>query len=163
MHSRLISAALAAVFVGGIVTITGCHRSKSYEANVEVTRSTPVRKNESGVPLTLDFELSYVDCPGTQVEVVRGDAAFAACVGKYKVGDRLGLAIEHVWAPEGHYTWVVRRVGDCPRTPDPNDEASYAMVRECDDWVVNGQRVGFQCRYVPEKKLIDKCPWFRRH
>ena len=28
-------------------------------------------------PLTLDFEVSYTECPGTQIEVLRGDAAFA--------------------------------------------------------------------------------------
>jgi hypothetical protein len=153
----------AAVVVAVVLGVVGCHRSKSYQASVEVTRSSVVRKDEKGVPLTLDFEFSFADCPGTQIEVIRGDATFAACVGKYKVGQRVPLAIDHVWASEGYYRWIVRRVGDCDRTPDPNDEASYALVRECDDWLVNGQRVGFQCRYVPEKKLIDKCPWFRRH
>jgi hypothetical protein len=45
---------------------------------------------------------------------------------------------------------------------DPEDEASFAMVRECADWKVNDQRVGFQCKYVPDKGLIEKCPWFRK-
>lgn len=140
-----------------------CHRSRTYDANVEITRVTPVRKDPSGTVLTLDFEYSFSECPGTQVEVIRGDAAFAACVAKYKVGDKVPLAIEHQWANEGHYEWVVRKVGDCPRVPDPDDEASFAMVRECEDWNVNGSRVGFQCQYVPEKKLLAKCPWFRKH
>lgn len=145
------------------VLLVGCHKTKRYESSVEVTRVAPVRKDQNGKALTLDFEFSFVDCPGTQIEVIRGDAAFAECVQKYKVGERVKLAIDHLWVDEGHYDWVVRRVGDCERIPDPNDEASYAMVRECDDWLVNGQRVGFQCRYIPEKKLVDKCPWFRRH
>ncbi len=142
--------------------VTACHRTKPYESNVEVTRVTTVRKDEHGKPVTLDFEMSYSECPGTQTEVIRGDAAFAACVGKYKVGEKVKVAISHEWAPAGHYEWIVRKIGDCDRVPDPADEASYVMVRECDDWTVSGTKVGFQCKYIPEKKLVDKCPWFRR-
>jgi hypothetical protein len=142
--------------------LTACHRPKHYDANVEVTRIAVVRKDETGKPLTLDFEVSYVECPGSQMEVVRGGPEFAACVGKYKVGDRVKVGIDHEWDDEGFYKWTVRTVGDCTRVPDPNDEASYAMVRECEDWSVNGTRVGFQCKYIPEKKLVDKCPWFKR-
>lgn len=155
----LVRVAAGAMVLG---LVAACHRSKSYEATVEVTRIAAVRKDEAGAPLTLDLEISYSECPGTQMEVVRGGPEFAACVGKFKVGDKLKVAIDHQWAAEGHYKWVVRRIGDCTRVPDPNDEASYAMVRECDDWTVNGTRVGFQCKYVPEQKLVDKCPWFRR-
>lgn len=145
-----------------LASVTACHRSKHYEANVEVTRMGVVRKDDDGKTLTLDLEMSYVECPGSQVEVLRGDAAFAACASKYKVGDKLKVSIDHDWAPEGHYKWTVRKIGDCDRVQDPNDEASYAMVRECDDWLVNGTRVGFQCKYIPEQQLVDKCPWFRR-
>ena len=141
----------------------GCHRSKSYEANVEVTRVAPIRKDEKGKTLTQDFEFSYFECPGTQIEVVRGDAKFAECTSKYKIGDKVKVAIDHQWgSEEGVYKWNVKKIGDCERVQDPSDEASFAMVRECDDWSVNGTRVGFQCKYTPEKKLIDKCPWFRR-
>ena len=59
------------------------------------------------------------------------------------------------------FPWPIM-LAQCKRVIDPNDEASYAMIRECDDWNVNGQKVGFQCKYAPEKKLIEKCPWFRR-
>jgi len=145
-----------------VATVAACHRPKRYDTNVEVTRISVVRKDQTGKPLTLDFEVSYSECPGTQIEVIRGDAEFAACASKYKVGDKVGVAIDHEWADEGHYKWTIRKIGDCARATDPDDEASYAMVRECDDWSVNGTRVGFQCKYIPEKKLIDKCPWFRR-
>jgi hypothetical protein len=141
---------------------SGCHRPKHYEANVEVSRVSPIRKDEQGKVLTLDLEISYVECPGTQVEVMRGDAVFAACVSKYKVGEKVKIELDHVWHEEGHYEWRVNKVGDCTRVIDPNDEASYAMVRECTDWEVNGTRVGFQCKYIPEKNLLQKCPWFRR-
>ena len=110
---------------------SGCHRSKSYEANVEVTRVSPLRKDEKGTVLTQDFEFSYVECPGTQVEVVRGDAKFAACTGKYKVGDKVKVSIDHKWSDEGAYKWNVTKIGDCERIQDPNDDASYALVSDC--------------------------------
>lgn len=121
-----------------------------------------VRKDEKGAVLTQDFEFAYADCPGSQQEVIRGDQKFAACTSKYQVGDQVKIAIEHRWSDEGFYRWHVTKVGDCERIEDPEDEASFAMVRECDDWHVNGARVGFQCKYTPEKKLTDKCPWFKR-
>ena len=156
MHRAAIGVALAGLIVAG------CHRSKHYETDVEVSRMAVVRKDEAGKPMTLDFEFSYVDCPGAQIEVIRGDAAFATCIGKYKVGQKLRAVIDHTWNVGGHYEPVVRRVGECARVPDPDDEASFAMVRECEDWVVNGQRVGFQCNYSPQKALLTKCPWFAR-
>lgn len=163
MHSgAAVGGRLVATLAACALLVVACHRPKRYEANVEVTRIAAVRKDDAGRPLTLDVEISYAECPGSQNEVVRGGAEFAACVAKYKVGDKVRIAIDHEWVPEGHYKWTIRQVGECARVADPSDDASYAMVRECDDWVVNGSRVGFQCRYVPEKALVDKCPWFRR-
>lgn len=156
------SASAIVLGLGCALVSAGCHRAKHYDTNIEVTRIQPVRKDETGKVLTVDFEVSYFECPGTQLEVLRGDAAFAACVSKFKVGEKLKVGLDHVW-DDGYYKWNVKKVGDCDRVQDPNDEASYAMVRECDDWLVNGTRVGFQCKYLPEKKLTDKCPWFRRH
>jgi len=43
------------------------------------------------------------------------------------------------------------------------DEASYKLVRDCQDWQVNGQRAGFVCNYTNKKELNKKCPWFFRH
>ena len=73
------------------------------------------------------------------------------------------LKLEHHWDPEGFYDYDVFEVQGCPRPPDPNDEASYKMVRECADWNVNGTRVGFQCNYTNKKELNKKCPWFQKH
>lgn len=157
----MVRRSIALAFVA-VTLIAACHKSKSYTANVEITRIQAVRKDASGVPLTLDFEFSYAECPGTQIEVIRGNRDFAACVARYKVGDKVTLGIDHLWSDEGHYKWNVTKVGDCARLIDPDDEASFAMVRECADWKVNDQRVGFQCKYVPEQALLDKCPWFQR-
>jgi hypothetical protein len=46
---------------------------------------------------------------------------------------------------------------------DANDEAGYTMVRECEDWTVNGSKVGFQCNIAPKKALLKACPWFAKH
>jgi hypothetical protein len=155
--------ALISLAAVAALLVSACRRTTHHETQVDVTRVAAVRKDHAtGNPLVLDVEFSFTDCPGQQIEVVRGGAEFAACASNHKLADKLSLAIEHKRAPEGVYTWIVRRVGDCTREPDPNDEASYALVRECEDWEVNGARVGFQCRYIPEKKLVEKCPWFRR-
>lgn len=141
---------------------SGCHRKTHHETTAELTRVSAVARDDAGKPVAVDVEVSYRECPGTQTEVVRGGPDFAACIGKHRVGEALGVAIDHEWSSEGFYTWKIRRIGDCERTVDPDDQASYAMVRECSDWVVNGRSIGFQCRYTPEDKLIAACPWFRR-
>ncbi|MBS2012042.1 MAG: hypothetical protein JST00_04095 [Deltaproteobacteria bacterium] len=143
--------------------LAGCHKSKKYDANVEVTRISVVRRDENGRALTTDFEFSYFECPGTQIETIRGGEEFSACVSKLAVGAKVPVKIEHHWDPEGHMVWEVYQVGDCKRPPDPNDEASYAMVRECNDWKVNGATVGFECQIAPKKELLQKCPWFSKH
>ncbi len=144
------------------LAVSACHRPKHYETTVEITRVSTVRTDEAKKPLVLDVEVAYSECPGGQLEVVRGGADFASCAQKLKVGDKVKVGIDHEWTEEGHYKWTVRTLGECSRVADPNDEASYALVRECDDWTVNGARVGFQCRYIPEQNLVDKCPWFKR-
>jgi hypothetical protein len=167
---RSLSAA-ARPRLGGLVlgvlllvpSATACHKSKQYETTVEITRSTPVRKDEAGVLLTADLEFSYSECPGTQIEVIRGGKDFAACASKFKVGDKVKIKLEHHWDTEGFYDYDVSDVQGCTRPPDPNDEASYKMVRECADWNVNGARVGFQCNYTNKKELNKKCPWFVKH
>jgi hypothetical protein len=152
-----------AAFAWVALAASGCHRSKTYEANVEVTRISPVRKDEQGTALTMDVEVSYVECPGTQIEVIRGGREFAKCIAeKVKVGEKVKVKLEHHYEPEGHYDYDVFEVQGCPRPPDPHDEASYKMVRECADWNVNGVRVGFQCKYQNKTELNRQCPWFRR-
>ena len=151
---------IVSALVLAALPLLGCHKAKTYETTVEVTRNQAVRKDEQGAPITTDFEFSYSDCPGTQIEVIRGGKDFSACVAKFKVGEKVKIKIEHHWDPEGHYDSDVYEVQGCPRPPDPNDEASYKMVRDCADWNVNGTRVGFQCKYTDKKELNKKCPWF---
>ncbi len=159
-HRSLIVIAL----VAAAVPLSGCHKSKQYETTVEVTRVSAVgKKDEKGNPSSMDVELSYSECPGTQVEVIRGGKDFAACAAKLKVGDKVKVKLEHHWDAEGHWDYDVFDVAGCSRPPDPNDEASYKMVRDCADWNVNGARVGFQCNYTHKTELNKKCPWFKTH
>ena len=143
-----------------VLPLVGCHRAKHYDASVEVTRISAIRKDEAGNVLTTDFEFSYVECPGTQIEVIRGGKEFSDCVKQFKVGDKVKVKLDHKWDPEGFYDYDVYEVQGCKRPPDPNDEASFKMVRDCKDWNVNGTRVGFQCNYTDKKELNKKCPWF---
>ncbi|MBX3201034.1 MAG: hypothetical protein KF894_23035 [Labilithrix sp.] len=156
---RTVVAALAASCA---LPLAGCHRSQEYEATVEVTRLSAARKDETGRTTSADVELNYVDCPGTQTDVVRGGSEFSACVGKLKVGDRVKVKLEHRWDAAGHYTFDVLDIAGCPRVPDPNDEASFKIIRECSDWRVNGAAVGFQCNYEDKADLTKACPWFRK-
>jgi len=141
--------------------LVACHKAKHYDASVEVTRVAAIRKDEQGNPITTDVEFSFFECPGTQIEVIRGGKEFSDCVKQLKVGDKVKIKLEHKWDPEGHYDYDVYEVQGCKRPPDPNDEASYKMVRDCRDWNVNGARVGFQCNYTDKKELNKKCPWFK--
>ena len=121
------------------VVLAACHRPKTYGSNVEITRISVVRKDPEGKPTTVDYEFSFVECPGTQIEVIRGDAAFHACASRYKVHDKVPVVIDHLFKDEGRWAWVVKQLGDCPRVPDPNDEASSHTITSRSG-SVNGRR-----------------------
>ena len=142
--------------------LAGCHRSKHYEATVEVTRVAVIRTDESGDPITLDVEFTYPECPGAQSEVIRGGDEFSDCAKNLKVGEKVPVKLLHKWDPEGFYDYDVYELNGCKRPPDPEDEASFKMVRDCQDWKVNGAVVGFQCNYSDKRELKKKCPWFKQ-
>lgn len=159
MTSRTLLGLLAALSLAG----AACGpEEKWYTSEVEITRLDVVRRNEAGKALTTDVEVSYEQCPGTQTEVLRGGEAFGACVAKHKVGDRLQAKIRHAMGPFGYFESKIHRLGNCERPPDPNDEASFTVVRDCEDWTVAGTKSGFRCFYLDKHKLNEACPWFRR-
>jgi hypothetical protein len=141
---------------------SGCKKDRAYESRVEITRIDAVRLRD-GKARDLDVEFSYPDCPGKPVEVIRGGADFAQCLSRYKVGDTVPVKVRHHWDAAGFYDWDIYEMGGCSRPPDPDDEASFDEVKECEPIVVNGVEEGFHCSYVPQKMLLSKCPWFRRH
>ena len=131
------TAVSALVFVS-VLAIGGCHRPKEYEATVEITRKDVVRKDEAGNAIASDLEISYVECPGTQIEVIRGGKEFSDCIKSLKFGDKAKVKVTHAWDPEGKWDYDVHQVNDCKRPSDPNDEPSFKTVRDCSDWTVNG-------------------------
>ena len=143
--------------------VLGCKRATWYESKVELTRIDAVRTDDKGTTLTLDVEFSWFECPGTQLEVIRGGKEFAACLSKHKVGDKVPVRVEKHWDEAGFWDWDVHEMGGCARPPDPDDEASFDTIRECNPWVINGAPIGFQCNIIPEKKLLQACPWFGRY
>ncbi|HSC89718.1 MAG TPA: hypothetical protein VLC09_20690, partial [Polyangiaceae bacterium] len=150
----------AALFVCGL-TLLGCgKKDEIYNATVEITRLNVIRKDKAGNALTYDAEFSFFECPGTQIEVIRGGKDFAACIAKHKVGDKVPVELHYHWDQSGSYDYDVVSLAGCERPPDPNDEASYRMIRECEPWKTHGAEVGFICRVKPEHALLQKCPWF---
>ncbi len=133
-----------------------------YDSEVELVRYDVVRRDAEGKPVTADVEISYQSCPGYQHEVMRGPTAFATCMEKHKVGEKLSAKIHWHYGDKGYYEWEVHQLGDCKRPPDPEDEASFSIIRDCEDWKVHGSSVGFRCKYLGKEKLNAACPWFRR-
>jgi hypothetical protein len=133
-----------------------------YESQVELVRFDVVRRDAEGKPVTADVEISYDSCPGYQHEVMRGATEFAICMEKHKVGEKLSAKILWSYGNHGYYVWEVHQLGDCRRPPEPEDEASFSIVRDCEDWKVHEASVGFRCKYIGKEKLNAVCPWFRR-
>jgi hypothetical protein len=143
--------------------VTSCNKEpRWFDTEVELTRLDIVRRDDKGRPITEDVEFSYFGCPGKQLEVIRGGTEFAQCMDRYKVGDKVPIKIERHWLKEGHWDWTVHMMGICTRPPDDEDEASFDTVQECEDLVVHGAKVGFRCNRLPQKQLLQKCPWFGR-
>jgi hypothetical protein len=152
--------AAAAVAASGVVVVTGCgQKEQTFQTNVQIAR-TQVVKSSGGK--WIDVELEYPDCPGEQREIFQANAAFADCLAKYKVGDKVPATILYVRLSDGHFDSEVEKIGDCTRKRDVHDERSYEIVHECHDLVVNGVQVGFRCDRKPTPELLAKCPWFKR-
>ena len=119
--------------------------------------------DKNAIPTKLLWiDLEYTDCPGDQREIFQGDAEFAKCLARYKVGEKVPATVVFAQMPDGHFDSEVDRVGECKRTRDALDERSYEVVHECRDLKVNGVIVGFHCDRKPSRELLKKCPWFKR-
>ena len=153
------------LFLASSPLLVGCMSSpKSHKTNVEILRIRPIAVDEhhAETVLTVDVEVSYHECPGEQRSFVRGDKEFASCIMKHSVGEKVPAKIW--WGPNTERTQYVSKImglADCDRTPDPKDEASYEIVQDCEDMVVNGVVVGVHCDRRRNKELLATCPWFR--
>ena len=142
---------------------TACGGSQWYDTEVDIVRTTPVRLDAGGSVVDVDVHLEYSQCPGHQLEVIRGDATFAACMQRYPEGSKVSAHIEHYVTERNMHDWNIHRLGECDRSPDPDDEASFDQVEECEATLVNGVEEGFVCHHLPHAELLRSCPWFARH
>jgi len=162
----LLSRALVVVFAGAtlLAVLPGCKgKPKIYDAKVKLNRVAPIRFAVDGKPVDTDVEFDWFQCPGSQVEIIRGDANFAECMKKYKAGDEVAVKVDYHWDKAGHYDWDITEMGGCKRPPDDDDLSSFDTVQECEPIIVNGVNEGFKCNRIPNKDLLKKCPWFGRH
>lgn len=138
-----------------------CAKPESFTSTVTIEQTQLF--GGADAPVVMDVHMLFSECPGAQRKVVRGDKAFAACAKKYKTGDKVPVEILVTYRSErGDYRNEVVKLGDCARTVDPKDEASYEVVQDCRDVVVNGVVTGVHCDRTRNDALIAKCPWFRR-
>jgi hypothetical protein len=143
-----------------LVVASGCSRkAEHYETTVQILRTETVSDRRGTV---VDVDLEYTDCPGDQREIFQGDAEFAKCLARYKVGEKLKATVAFAQMPDGHFDSEIDVIGECTRKRDALDERSYEVVHQCHDLRVNGVVVGFHCDRKPSKELLAKCPWFKR-
>jgi hypothetical protein len=148
-----------------LLLVAGCHaKPVTYKANVRLERFDVVSTDAKGQPERGDAELVWHECPGASREVIRGDAAWTACMlAKHKVGDVVAVTIDWHWNDAGRYDWDITDTGGCARPPLAGDESSFDTVQECTELRRHGAVIGFSCNRLPQADLIQKCPWFRRH
>jgi hypothetical protein len=145
-----------------VAAIPACNKPQKYKSTVEITQTQPFGTDPKA-PTVMDLEVVFVDCPGTQRKLLRGDKAFAACALKYKKGDKVPVDILVTYRSDrSEYRDEVVKVGDCVRTIDPKDDASFGVIQECKDVVINGSVSGVHCDRTRGPELVAKCPWFRR-
>ncbi|MDB4934262.1 MAG: hypothetical protein JWP87_1234 [Labilithrix sp.] len=163
---KLLSRSLVLAFasLALLATTPACNKARFYDSRVKINRIMPVRVAPDGKPLDLDVEFDWFQCPGTQIEIIRGTAAFADCMKQYKPGDDVKVRVEYHWqSRQGVWDWDVNEMGGCLRPPDDDDLSSFDTVQECEPIVANGVEEGFKCNRIPAKALLAKCPWFARH
>jgi hypothetical protein len=146
-----------------MLVASACGGPEWYDTEVEIMRIVPVQHGPDGTVLDIDVQLEYPHCPGTQHELIRGAAEFAGCMQRYQPGARVAAHIEYYLTERNHHDWDIHRLGDCERLPDPDDEASFDTVEECEPTIVNGVEEGFLCNHIPHGELLRACPWFARH
>jgi hypothetical protein len=157
-----IGAVVAGISIAG-TSMSACSKPMKYSATVEVVQAQVFGGDTQAAPSVMDLDLVFTECPGRQRDIIRGDKAFATCARKFKKGDKLSVDLVTTWRPDrGEYRSEIVKVGDCDRVVDPRDEASYEVVQQCTDLVINGVVMGVHCDKTRNAALIARCPWFRR-
>jgi hypothetical protein len=147
-----------------LVATPACNKARFYDSRVKINRISPIRIADDGKPLDVDVEFDWYQCPGTQIEIIRGTAAFGECMKQYRAGDDVKVRLEYHWeSRKAVWDWDVNEMGGCLRPPDDDDLSSFDTVQECEPIVANGVQEGFTCNRIPQRALLAKCPWFARH
>jgi len=159
LRNSLLALAVPTFVLGA----TGCSpKEERFESVLQLITRTDVEKSDKGEVELADFEFEWDPCPGDQLQVVRGGAAFAKCMEKYEKGDYVPVRVKHFWDPHGFYTWDVEKVGDCDRDIESASEGSFEKSQECTEHKMYGRESGFDCSRRPFKKLVSICPWMAR-
>ncbi len=145
------------------LALLGCHPSQAFESTVQITAVTHVATAENGEVSLVDVEVEWDPCPGDQFQMIRGGNAFAACVAKYPTGTYVPVEVVRFFdAANGRYRWDIQKLGDCPRTIEPESEGSYEKSQECAPVEAYGHPIGFECSRRPFRNLVATCPWMAR-
>lgn len=136
--------------------------AKRYTARVSIQHLELFGKDKTA-PVLMDIRLKFVDCPGDARQVIRGDKTFSRCGAKLKKGDVVEAELVSTYRPEREqYRSELVRLGGCPITLDPKEEANYEMIQTCTDLKASGATVGVRCDRKRSPELLKKCPWLRR-
>lgn len=162
MRREMVRQALC--LAAAVVSLVGCsNREQRYESVCQIVRKQAVEVDDKGVTQQVDLELEWDPCPGDQVQIVRGDKDFAACLAGQHEGDYVSVRVRHWWDDRGYYRWDIDKIGDCTRTIEPESEGSYEKSQECSDKKIFGVLSGFECNRRPFRRLVAVCPWMARN
>lgn len=159
MNRALAATALLALSAGACEV----RRERRFESVCQLIRREVVERDERGEPTQIDVELEWDSCPGDQFQVVRGGAAFARCMERYRIGDAIPVRVVQWWDSRGFFTWDVYRVGDCEHPVEPESEGSFELSQECRESRAYGLSNGFVCSRRPHRNLVSICPWMARN
>jgi hypothetical protein len=154
---------VAGVLVAAVATSACGQKPRTFDTKVEILRVRPISRDpKTNEVLTVDVEVSFLDCPGEQRKMSRGDKAFAACIMKHQPKEQVAAKLWYGKVDDDHFGNQIVKLAECDRKPDPRDEASYEVIQDCEDIIVNGVNVGVHCDRKPSKELLAKCPWFKK-
>lgn len=88
-HAVLVASGLV---LGLALAPAACTRPETFTSTIEIQQTQLF--GTADAPTVMDVHMVFPECPGTQRKVVRGDKAFAPCAKKYKVGDKVPVAIQ---------------------------------------------------------------------
>ena len=123
-------AALALALAG---TLSCAKKQQTYHTTVELTRVHPFGKDPK-LPVMMDVELRYSECPGDSRKLIRGDKEFAKCALGLKTGAKVPVDVVSTYSPErGVFRSEIVKIGDCPIKTDPKDEKLFEAYTKLED------------------------------